>query len=580
LLIASTFAAIHLAHPALVRSDTIDWINPAGGTFQVGSNWSGGAVPGSTDTARFALSSPVDITFSGAVTNDRLIVAAGADVTFHTSSFNYVVNSAASPGVVIGDVASPTPARLDLATGRLGAFDMVLGDQLGATGIARFESGSWGSSRLFVVGNNGDGSFTATGGLVNLSTVAIGSATTGRGFTQVDAAFLGVTSALRIGGSGAGTLLITGGTDIGTGPVIVGDAPGSAGTVDLRSNVEWALGTMTIGNSGSGTLLVGEGTMAGSGTVCVGQQTGSQGWFSIDGGSIAFGEMNVGGSALAAGGNGTFILDSGSLSLFRALRAWDHGFIAWNDGTLGAGSIDLRGGGAMMVAADPSPKLLKTKTVAIDLDHGSKLDLNDSDALLTGTSRSLVESYVVSARNGGDWNGAGLTSSAARAQANHATTLGVLSGSEYIVASGTSTFDGSTVAAANVLVKYTWYGDTDFNGRVNFDDYVRIDNGFNNRLSGWLNGDFDLNGVVNFDDYVLIDLAFNTQSGMLGRALAFINGADIEGTNEPALQRVAQHTWQFGDAYRNAFIAAVPEPALCIVVLVGIPLIARRVRRT
>jgi hypothetical protein len=66
-------------------------------------------------------------------------------------------------------------------------------------------------------------------------------------------------------------------------------------------------------------------------------------------------------------------------------------------------------------------------------------------------------------------------------------------------------------------VKYTYYGDTDFNGKVNFDDYVRTDSGFNNHLSGWLNGDFDGNGVVNFDDYVLIDLAFNTQNTTLRR---------------------------------------------------------------
>ena len=75
-----------------------------------------------------------------------------------------------------------------------------------------------------------------------------------------------------------------------------------------------------------------------------------------------------------------------------------------------------------------------------------------------------------------------------------------------------ASFDGEAIDASAVLVKYTYYGDTDFNGKVNFDDYVRIDNGFNNHLTGWLNGDFDLNGAVNFDDYVLIDLAFNTQT--------------------------------------------------------------------
>jgi uncharacterized delta-60 repeat protein len=54
-------------------------------------------------------------------------------------------------------------------------------------------------------------------------------------------------------------------------------------------------------------------------------------------------------------------------------------------------------------------------------------------------------------------------------------------------------------------------GDADDNGVIDFNDYVLIDNGFNNGLSGWANGDFNEDGVVDFDDFVLIDLAFNSQ---------------------------------------------------------------------
>jgi hypothetical protein len=54
-------------------------------------------------------------------------------------------------------------------------------------------------------------------------------------------------------------------------------------------------------------------------------------------------------------------------------------------------------------------------------------------------------------------------------------------------------------------------GDADGNGVINFDDYVAIDNGFNDHLTGFSNGDFNYDGVVNFDDYVIIDLAFNNQ---------------------------------------------------------------------
>ena len=36
---------------------------------------------------------------------------------------------------------------------------------------------------------------------------------------------------------------------------------------------------------------------------------------------------------------------------------------------------------------------------------------------------------------------------------------------------------------------------------MNIDDYIRIDNGIGNRLTGWSNGDFNYDGKVNIDDY-------------------------------------------------------------------------------
>ena len=75
------------------------------------------------------------------------------------------------------------------------------------------------------------------------------------------------------------------------------------------------------------------------------------------------------------------------------------------------------------------------------------------------------------------------------------------------------------VDSSAVLIKYTYYGDTDLNGVINFDDYARVDSGFNNHGSDWFHGDFDYNGHVDFDDYALIDLAFNTQSGALRSAV-------------------------------------------------------------
>jgi hypothetical protein len=92
----------------------------------------------------------------------------------------------------------------------------------------------------------------------------------------------------------------------------------------------------------------------------------------------------------------------------------------------------------------------------------------------------------------------------------------VVSSADYRAVYGDSaTFDGAPLDTTAVLVKYTWYGDADFSGAVDFDDYVRADNGFNAGVAGWFNGDFDGSGAVDFDDYVLLDIAYNAQDGVL-----------------------------------------------------------------
>jgi len=217
------------------------------------------------------------------------------------------------------------------------------------------------------------------------------------------------------------------------------------------------------------------------------------------------------------------------------------------------------------------------RVATLSVASAATLDLNDNDLVVTSGSTSQISTLIAQARHGGAWDQTGITSSAARSHPSHATTLGVLSGGEYLSANGAA-FDDFDVAATDTLVKYTWYGDTDFNGKVNFDDYVRTDNGFNNHLSGWLNGDFDGNGAVNFDDYVLIDLAFNTQSGTLRRALAYLMDPGSE-PSDPAVRKLADHAARFGGEFTEHFLAAVPEPGSAVGVFVLAGLCAANRRR-
>ncbi|MBC8108633.1 MAG: hypothetical protein H7Z14_18765, partial [Anaerolineae bacterium] len=130
--------------------------------------------------------------------------------------------------------------------------------------------------------------------------------------------------------------------------------------------------------------------------------------------------------------------------------------------------------------------------------------------------RAAIQSLINSARAGGAWTGSGITSSNAFSANPKNKTLGVMEASEFKSLYGDAAlFGGQTLDSTAILVKYTYYGDVDFNGVVDFDDYSRIDAGFNGNKTGWLNGDVDDNGTVDFDDYSLIDQAFNTQGQAL-----------------------------------------------------------------
>jgi hypothetical protein len=117
-----------------------------------------------------------------------------------------------------------------------------------------------------------------------------------------------------------------------------------------------------------------------------------------------------------------------------------------------------------------------------------------------------------------------------------------------------TTVDGAAVAANDVVVKYTFYGDADQNGKVDGSDYSRIDNGSLTGATGWFNGDFNYDGVINGSDYTLIDNAFNTQGAQLNASVAI------------ATAQVAVNS-------------LVPEPTALALIGLAVPLLPGRCRR-
>ncbi len=459
------------------------------------------------------------------------------------------------------------------------------------------------------VGFTGAGTFTQSGtSLVNVRTVTggaggaifIANGTTAFASYTITGGMLTADNGIYIGGDaggpgGNGTLTVGGTAIVNTGPAL---NVWNNGTLNLNIGGIVNLGTTvndnlfnagTINNNG-GTLnfvgrIYGPGKINNaSGNVTFANGTGvDTGDVEISGGTaVANGTLAVG---RAAASNGILLITGGSTTVNGTLGVGNIGTITAGTGTgsvhISAGSLyadrvvigSTAGGSGTVTLAAGTNQTLKLQALEIATGAGAgnaALDVNDNDAIVSNaTSKSSIVNLIRSARNNGAWNASGITSTSARTQSSHVTGLGVLGGAEYSSAhGGATTFNGVSFTATDTLVKYTWNGDADFSGHVDFDDYFRIDTGFNSQtgpspLINWFTGDFNYDDRIDFDDYALIDNAFNAQSGTLARALAYLDGSDRSGDSmgAPSLKLVQGHLAQFGVVYAQSFLAAVPEPS-------------------
>ncbi|HEX2972060.1 MAG TPA: ELWxxDGT repeat protein [Tepidisphaeraceae bacterium] len=67
-----------------------------------------------------------------------------------------------------------------------------------------------------------------------------------------------------------------------------------------------------------------------------------------------------------------------------------------------------------------------------------------------------------------------------------------------------------------ILVKCTWNGDVNLDGKVDIADYFLVDSGFIKQTGGYRNGDLNYDGKVDIRDYFLIDSAFIGQKVVPG----------------------------------------------------------------
>lgn len=170
-----------------------------------------------------------------------------------------------------------------------------------------------------------------------------------------------------------------------------------------------------------------------------------------------------------------------------------------------------------------------SKTKALNIAGGStptaRYDVDDSgiaidyDAPTPGSPIATVREQIIDGRNGGNWNGAGITSVQASLNAG-TTAVGYAEATEAALGAG-NTFLGLPVDDSAVLVRYTRLGDADLSGTTDIDDFGRLAANFNGTDTGWSKGDFNYSGGTDIDDFGLLAANFNLGvAGLAGRPAA------------------------------------------------------------
>jgi autotransporter-associated beta strand protein len=292
--------------------------------------------------------------------------------------------------------------------------------------------------------------------------------------------------------------------------------------------------------SGNGSLVVqgGQSLTLGGANTYTGPTNVASGTLTVKG-SLASTSINI--------SSGAILNVSGSLSALTVLS---------NSGTTNLGpntgigilnrafaGITMGPGSTLTVASSPiqtNRTLIITSSLAFGGTAGSwqgQVDLGSNDAIIHNGNLATLNSEVAEGYNNGNWNGVGgIISSAAANDSSHLTALGVIQNSingsptgAILYGSGGASglFDSnSSTVAGDVLIKYTYYGDTDLSGVVDGTDYSRIDTAYLADVAnpgtdtGWYNGDFNYDGVINGSDYTLIDNAFNMQGSAITSLVA------------------------------------------------------------
>ncbi|HZZ45084.1 MAG TPA: dockerin type I domain-containing protein [Tepidisphaeraceae bacterium] len=562
--------------------------NLTGLDWQPGQDlWIRWTMPGVSGSQGLALD---NLTVSGAIT------AAGASSpTWNLAAANGTWNATDSSNWLNGNSPTGTGGLVRLGS-QITADRTVTLDTSPTVDTLEFNGGA---HNYTLAANPGDQLNINAGGSIVTNGVSFNTDNTLSAGNQISAPLNFATDAFFQVNDPLGKLTVTGAITVGAGG---GLHLAGAGSVTLPPSFIWS-GPTTIDGASisiSSPAQLGDGSATnsivldngGSINITADLNLGRSLIINPGGGTIQTANNVTLGGNLTPGGNGSGIftkLGAGTLVL-SAPRVGGL-FLTGGNSTASAGVLQIAPDGTNTGVSKISFLRIQTDVNGLYL---GKLDLaNNSlvydysgatpltnvityNGVSTGTKVAVALWY---AYDGAHWDRNGIMSSYIGSADNdpnkihsvayaEASTLLGLTGSQ------TATWNGQTVDATSVLLKYTYAGDVNMDGKIDADDYAIIDRTIAKGLftteyadatgstthARWTDGDFNFDGAVDSKDMLILD----TSNGVLSGGLS------------PSF--LAEREAEYGSAYVSSLLASIPEPASLSLLLAALPLAIRRRR--
>jgi autotransporter-associated beta strand protein len=495
-----------------------------GGTLQIAVTGTSTLSGNITNNAALTFNQINTFTFPGTISGTGTLTKSGGNTLILTgnnthsglttlSSGTLQIGNGGTTGSISGNIRNDTVLTFNRSndltySGAITGFGQVQKIGVGTLTFTGNNTYSGGTSILagtLQVGNGGTTGSISSISIANISVLIFNRSN--------DLTFAGAISGTgTVEKTGAGTLTFTGnhtytgGTTILAGTLRVGSG-GTIGSIPTDSVVNNSVlvfnrsNDITFAGAITGTGAV---QKAGAGTLTFTGNNGYSGGTTITSGTLRVGN---GGTTGAITGN---ITNNANLIFSRQTGS---NFPPVGNIT-GSGPVTVQGGrvtaariqiGGLSIAAGQSLTLTTPDALSLVATLGlpatATLDLTTQDLIVSSGSLSTLRASIAE----GLASATGLRSSVAGTGPDTApdyyATLGLLSNTDAFGFPRFTTFSGLAVTPSNLLVKYTYRGDTNLDGLLDSADFNAVLNGYTNNLTGWEHGDINYDGVVNATDW-------------------------------------------------------------------------------